>query len=320
MIDIIGVPFDKGGTRPGSAIGPSALRYAGLVEALESLDLSVRDCGDLVSDEIDSPEAGLNGFESALAIYKSLKSSVARSLSEKRLPIVLGGDHSISIGSVAAACDHAPEGVRLLWIDAHADLNVPGTSPSGNLHGMPIAALMARGSQCEGVPDEQWNRVQNDLISTPLKREHVAWIGLREVDLGEQEIIAEMPRAFATTMQDIDELGMMRVIDAFDEWMAKGDAKHLWVSFDVDSLDPILAPGTGTTVRGGLTYREGHLLAERLNSFFVRPNAPYQLLGIDIVETNPVIDRMNETARIAVEWAASLFGKRILNVRSPIER
>ncbi len=323
MIEIIGAPFDKCGRRPGSALGPVALRHAGLIEALESIGLTVDDGGDISTDAlaIDTP-GGLRHFGDGFPTYSRLRRRVQQSLDAGRVPLVVGGDHSISIGSVAGALGQFPGELAVLWIDAHADLNVPSTSPSGNLHGMALAALTGQDDPA-ATPEmaAQWRQILNEIVPKPaLGFDRLSWIGLRDVDRGESDAIARHPEAFATTMQDIDRWGSERVLEEFDVWMRSTGARHLWVSFDVDCLDPILAPGTGTAVRGGLTYREGHLVAELLHSWLIKPDCPYRLAGLDLVETNPLEDANNSTAKMAVEWCASLMGKTILNMRSRFER
>jgi arginase len=167
----------------------------------------------------------------------------------------------------------------------------------------------------EGRYDHDWRKLLDALGPGRLQWNRLAWFGLREVDPAERMLIPQHPEALAITMHDIDRHGIIGELERFDTWMRAQGARHLWISFDVDSLDPILAPGTGTAVRGGLTYREAHLTAEVLCEFMGREDCPYDLVGLDLVETNPLFDTNNETAKMAVEWIASLFGKTILGKR-----
>lgn len=315
MLDIWGVPFDRCGKRPGSAMGPAALRFAGLTHVLHELGHSVTDRGDIAFAAETAQPGGLTAFGEALPCYAALQASVGSSLRAGNTPLVIGGDHSLSIGSVNAAAQRYGSELAVLWIDAHADLNSPGTSPTGNLHGMPIGFLAGYPSEATGIRHEQWEAISNRLGSPTLKPDQFAWIGLRDVDQGEAARIARTHSAFASTMADVDRVGIQRVLLGFHEWMHRGGFRYLWVSFDVDVMDPNLAPGTGTTVRGGLTYREAHTVAESLGEWLHAPDAAYKLAGMDLVEVNPLIDIHNETARVAVEWLGSLFGKRILGGR-----
>lgn len=309
MVDIIGVPFDLCGMRPGSALGPAAVRYAEIVSALASRGLEIRDWGDLPTRPPETAEGGLRNFLPMVETVRTLRATVQRSLIDGRIPLVVGGDHTIAAGSVAGALSHYGETVALLWIDAHADLNTPGTSETGNLHGMPVAALAGLESGAEGVQEEEWGQLAEALGAGPrLRLERTAWYGLRDVDP------AEVPRlkGLAVTMHDIDRHGIVTTMTGLDRWLRTVGATHLWISFDVDAMDPILAPGTGTAVRGGLTYREAHLCAELLCEMLAASDCPYRLAGVDVVETNPLVDTNNATAVMVVEWIASLFGKTIL--------
>ena len=241
-----------------------------------------------------------------------LRRLVGESFESGAIPIVMGGEHAISMGGVSAALEHHPN-VALLWIDAHADVNTPVSSPSGNLHGMPIAALWGLPSGLTGSKDEEWMQLVESVGPSRLVPNRTAWYGLREVDPGERPKVS--PPTFAAAMDEIDRHGVETSVNRFDKWMRSHRADSLWISFDCDALDPLLAPGTGTTVRGGLTYREAHLLAELLRELLDRPDCPYKLVGVDLVEVNPIRDTTNMTALVTVEWAASLFGKTILGKR-----
>lgn len=319
MLEIHGVPFDRCGRRSGSALGPAAIRHAGMVPLLNQLGHAAVDAGDLPLHDSAHPEGGsevfrlgAEGFRTALEVYAQLADRTADALARGRQPVVLGGDHSLAAGSVAGALRALKGDLAVLWVDAHADVNTPDESATGNLHGMPVAALMNRPVR-PGPHADDWHRLTHRLVPEyPLNPSRMAWLGLRDVDRAEQIAIAEMPGAFAGTMQDVDRYGLERVVNGFFAWLARSGARHLWISFDVDALDPYWAPGTGTAVRGGLTYREGHLLAELLHERLADPGATVRLVGLDLVETNPMVDVNNETARMAVEWVCSLFGKSIL--------
>jgi len=312
VIDVIGVPFDLCGSRPGSALGAAAMRYAGLVPTLTDLGFEVRDWGDVPQQApCEVVAGGLRNFRPLLETVRTLRSAVHRSLLEGATPLVLGGEHTVVAGSVAAALQHHGDTLALLWIDAHADVNTPGTSDTGNLHGMPIAALADLPSGTDGAADSEWNELREAFPGPALKLERTAWYGLRDVDPAERERLSGL----ALTMQDIDRHGVVTTIHSLDRWLRTVGATHLWISFDVDALDPILAPGTGTAVRGGLSYREAHLCAELLWEMLNAPDCPVRLAGLDVVETNPLEDTNNATAVMAVEWVASLFGKTILGPR-----
>lgn len=315
MVEIHGAPFDRCGRRRGSALGPAAVRHAGLRAQLADLGVPAEDRGDLAvpSGPTGDDVARLDGdgFDAALAVYAELAGRTRAAVAAGRIPIVLGGDHSLAVGSVAGALAAVGDDLAVLWIDAHADLNTPDESPSGNLHGMPVAALLGRRVRPGAPAEAAWDRLRATLLpDRTLEPARMAWLSLRDVDRGEQAALALMPQAFAGTMQDVDRYGLERVVDGFFRWLEDAGAGRLWISFDVDALDPFLAPGTGTAVRGGLTYREGHLLAELLHERMVSNGI--RLAGVDVVETNPLCDVNNETARMAVEWIGSLFGKSIL--------
>jgi arginase len=210
------------------------------------------------------------------------------------------------MAGISAALERMPEDLAVLWIDAHADVNTPGTSQTGNVHGMPLAALWGLPSGTTGLANAQWERLLLSIGRNALSPNRTCWYGLRDLDPAEQKRVS----ASAVTMHEIDRVGVEQSISRLIQWVEASGAKGLWVSFDVDVLDPILAPGTGTAVRGGLTYREGHLLAELLHEQLQASEV--KMVGLDVVETNPLFDRNNETAKVAVEWIASLFGKTIL--------
>ena len=316
MIEVIGVPFDLCGMRLGSRLGPAALRLAGLNGVLQSLGLNVSDQGDLPTGIESEKQEGLRNFEPLFACVKELKLRTIQVFGKGSIPLVIGGEHDLSIGSVAAALEMYDGDLALLWIDAHADINTPSSSRSGNLHGMPLAALQGIPSGYGGKVDLQWRRLLDEIVPpSRLNPERCSWYGLRDVDAAERDLIRRTPGDLALTMQDVDRRGVVATMREWDSWIRQSGAKNLWISFDVDVLDPILAPGTGTAVRGGLTYREAHLCAELLREFLDAPDCPYQLVGLDVVETNPLFDSNNETAKMAVEWVGSLFGKSIMGER-----
>jgi arginase len=314
-MELLGVPFDGCGYRPGARLGPGAVRLAGLVPTLEKLGYSIADHGDLLVDQKDQTQpGGLRNFEPAHKAYRETASHVQTAIRNGKRPLVVGGDHSNAIGSVGGVLNELQGDCAVLWIDAHADLNTPATSPSGNLHGMPLAVLGGLPSGVTGLQDLQWKTLQDEFAKHPLDGGRIAWLGLRDVDPGEREALRSLRHEYAWTMYDIDRYGMVRAVEEFEKWLRNCGTKNLYISFDVDSLDPVLAPGTGTAVRGGLTYREMHLLAEMLCE--MHSQGKCNLVGVEIVEVSPIIDTQNATAIIGVEWIASLFGKTILGSRA----
>lgn len=293
-VAILGVPMDLGAGRRGVDMGPSALRLARLERELRKLGLATSDLGN-----IDVPVAEAAGgdpgdrahFVSAIAETCRQAYRRLRELPDTHLPLTLGGDHSISMATVAGAAGAGRTGV--VWVDAHADLNTPDTSPSQNIHGMPLAHLLGLG---DPTLLDIWGG------GAVIRPEDVVYVGLRSVDPGERALIHELGiRAF--TMTDVDRLGVAAVAAAALAHLA--GVARLHVSFDADALDPHLAPGVGTPVQGGLTYREAHLLMELLAESGL-------VTSVDLVEVNPILDVQNRTARLMVELAASLLGKRIL--------
>lgn len=293
-IAIIGAALDLGQGRRGVDMGPSAIRYAGLDERLQSLGFQVRDHGNV---ETAVPEATAMRDERARflpEIRKTCERIAAKVVEELRagaVPLVLGGDHSVALGTLGGlASVHGPGGV--LWIDAHADINTPETSPSGNVHGMPLAAAL--GLAGSGFDSDVW-----PLPALDARR--VVLLGLRQADEGERRLLREAGvRVF--TMTEIDRIGVERAMrEALDRVSGAG---FVHISVDMDALDPELAPGVGTPVRGGLTYREAHLALELA--------AESALVGsLEVVEVNPILDRENTTALTAVELVASALGKTI---------
>lgn len=312
MIDVIGAPFDLCGKRLGSRLGPAAIRLAGLIDALEGLDQSVVDCGDIAALPECTEDGGLRNFRPMLKCVSQLRALVLEGLNERRIPVVLGGEHSVAMGGISAALQYFEGDLGVLWIDAHADINTPGTSDTGSIHGMPLAALAGFESETSGMADAEWNELLTVLgPDHKLDPNAIAWFGLRDVDKAERERLDGLP----VSMHHIDRLGIEETIAQIDEFFVEKGVRNIWISFDVDALDPALAPGTGTDVRGGLTYREAHLTAELLYEAMSGSQCPYRLAGVDLVETNPLFDNRNETAKMSVEWLASLFGKTILGKR-----
>jgi arginase len=294
-VAVIGAALDLGAGRRGVDMGPSAIRYAGLAERLGELGLEVDDLGNV---PVAIAEATDEGDESArfLGPIKETCERVAGvvrgALEEGQFPLVLGGDHSVALGSLGGlAAAHGPGGV--LWLDAHGDLNRPQTSPTGNVHGMALAAALGLGGPT----------FESDVWPTPsVERTRLALVGTRELDQGERELIREHGLR-VWTMSTIDQLGMERTIREALEHVAGDNFVH--VSLDMDALDPAVAPGVGTPVRGGLRYREAHLALELIAEAHV-------LTSLDVVEVNPVLDVANETGKLAVELIASALGARIL--------
>jgi arginase len=293
-VRIYGVPMDLGQNRRGVDMGPSAIRYAGLQKRLERLGLEVRDGGNIhvpgheevahLSDDAHAHNAG------AIAeVCQGIHIAMLKAIDADERAIFLGGDHSIALGTVSAALQRA-ERVGVLWIDTHADFNTPDISPSGNVHGMVLAALMGRCPPPLRIGDKC------------LQPDQVVMIGTRDLDSSEKIAVREAGIK-VMTMRDIDENGMANVVRA--ALNALGNVSAIHISFDMDSLDPSIAPGVGTPVSGGLTIREAHLIMEMLAD-------DERVRSLDLVEVNPILDEYNRTAQVAVDLAASLFGQRII--------
>lgn len=299
-VSIIGVPMDLGASRRGVDMGPSAVRIASLQSKLEVLGYQVIDRGNIAVRGRESLKEGPGNARYASEIAKVLKDlseATYQSLKEDSTPLVLGGDHSLSIGSVAGISKFYREknqSLGLIWFDAHADINTPETSPSGNVHGMPVAHLMGL-----GVPEILAISPFNPILD---KTKSVL-IGLRDLDPGERTTIKKLGlRCF--TMREIDEMGMKAVMEQAIKIASDGTA-GIHVSCDMDWIDPSYAPGVGTPVRGGGSYRESHLCMELIAD-------TQKMVSIEVTEVNPVLDRENKTAELAVEMLSSAFGLRIL--------
>ncbi len=300
QIAIIGAPMDLGAGRRGVDMGPSALRVANLNDRVASLGYEVADLGNV---EVEQPETAPVGPSNARYLSQiahtctRLAEMVERAADQGQVPLVLGGDHSIAAGTVAGMSRHfQKKGQRmgLIWIDAHADMNTPASSPSGNVHGMPLAC-------CVGLGPKELTHIYD--YAPKVRPENVAVIGLRSVDGVERENVRETG-VHAFTMRDIDERGLRQIMEeAVTAALAGTAGFHL--SFDMDSVDPQEAPGVGTPVKGGITYREAHLAMEIMCD-------SGGITSIEVVEVNPVLDEANRTATLAVELILSAMGKRIL--------
>ena len=298
-IELIGVPIDLGAGRRGVDMGPSAIRIADLEARLEQLGYKVEDYGDLDVMIPETQQVGKGSLRYKEAILKTcaeLCREVERILADDRMPLVLGGDHSLAIGSIAGSTNHYArngEALGLIWFDAHGDANTPETTPSGNIHGMSLAVSLGLGD-----PD----LVNLGDRAPKVQARNAVLIGIRDLDQGEREILK---RAGCTvyTMRDLDERGMRDVVDEAIRIASDGTAA-IHLSFDMDVIDPEDAPGTGTPVWGGITYREAHLAMEMIND-------RAEIAAIDVVEVNPVLDSQNMTGILAAELLQSVLGKRI---------
>ena len=299
-VRIIGVPMDLGASRRGVDMGPSALRVAGLQARIKQLGHQVEDIGNLSvkqPEEMPYGEKRAKYIEEIADACKDLGTAVQKSLEDGYMPLVLGGDHSIAVGSVSGVGGHfrkEKKSIGCIWLDAHSDMNTPETSPSGNVHGMPLSALMGYGTE------ELY-----DLFGYKPKIEpqNVALVGVRDLDSHEKKFIKKLGvKAF--TMREIDERGMREVMSDALKY-AMDDTDGVVVSLDMDFVDPSDAPGVGTPVRGGVTYREAHLAMEMIAD-------SETMVSMEIVEINPVIDEHNRTALLGVELVLSGLGKKIL--------
>jgi arginase len=296
-VDLIGVPLEYGAGRRGTRLGPEVLRRERLKVRIEALGYAVRDLGDIsVGEAADDDAGGPNRPRHVAPIRAaclSVAAAVEASLNARAFPILLGGDHSLGIGALAGAARvKGPQGI--VWIDAHADMNTPATSPSGNVHGMSMAAALGDLPELFGPPDFPTRSVDAGRC---------VFVGLRDLDPGEKRALRERGMS-CFTMSDIDRMGMAKVMERAVEIASRG-SESMHVSLDIDALDPITAPGTGTPVAGGLTYREAHLAME----IAAESGAAHSL---EIVEVNPTIDDGVTTARLAVELICSALGKSIL--------
>ncbi|MGE7604500.1 arginase [Peribacillus sp. NPDC097675] len=295
-VSVIGLPMDLGQTRRGVDMGPSALRCAGVVERIEQLQIEVEDLGDIIVGRPESTVESGSNLKNLSLVAKGnaqLAARVDKIVADGSFPLVLGGDHSIAIGTLAGISKHY-ESLGVIWYDAHGDLNTEETSPSGNIHGMPLAVSIGLG--------------HHDLVNLygyaqKVKPENIVIIGARSLDEGEKLLIRDKGiKVF--TMHEIDRLGMTKVMEQSIEYLRdKTDGVHL--SLDLDGVDPAEAPGVGTPVLGGISYRESHLAMEMLSESGLITSAEF-------VEVNPVLDERNKTAIVAVALMGSLFGEKLL--------
>lgn len=299
-VHLIGVPLDLGGGRRGVDMGPSAVRIAGLTERLTALGCKIIDKGDIDSPIPETKAAGdatKKYIREITRVCTKLHQRSLQSLEEGALPLVIGGDHSLGAGSVGATADYAAARggqIGLLWIDAHADMNTPSTTPSGNVHGMPLSALLGQ---------EPFELAKIGTSFPKVRPEKTVLIGVRNLDEAEKTKVRDAG-VHVFTMKDLDRIGIAKVMERAIALATDGTA-GLHVSFDVDVCDPSIAPGVGTPVKGGLNYREAHMVMEMLAD-------ADRLLALDLVEINPILDSQNQTAVLGVELALSAFGMRIL--------
>ncbi|MBA4111418.1 MAG: arginase [Leptothrix sp. (in: Bacteria)] len=298
---LIGAPTDVGASMRGAGLGPEALRVAGLPEALTRLGLTVNDAGNLngPTNPWQPPVNGHRHLKEVLAWNQQVFKAVSAALAAGDMPMLLGGDHCLamgSIGAVAAHCRATGQNLRVIWLDAHADFNTSDITPSGNLHGMPVAVLFGLG------PDDLVHLSAAGLPQPALARDELRLIGVRSVDDQERQFVhAQGLEVF--DMRHLDEHGMRAVMQ--QALMGVDERTHLHVSFDVDFLDPDIAPGVGTAVRGGPTYREAQLCMEMIAD-------TGRLSSLDVMELNPARDLQNRTAELVVDLVESLFGKSTL--------
>ncbi len=298
IIDIIGVPSDFGANLLGASMGPAALRIAGLHEKLQNIGRATMEKGDIqVPNRLTlSLEQMEHKYLSVIhTICAELKTKSLEAHATHHLPLVLGGDHSVSIGSLAAVCtQYSTQQIGLLWIDTHADMNTPKSSPTGNIHGMPVSVLLG-----QGYPE----LVALFQQQTSLKAENIVFIGLRDIDHEEKRILKESGVTYYT-MRDIDEKGIVKIVKEVNKYAFKNvDGIH--ISFDLDVMNPPQLPGVSTPVQGGLTLREAHLLLEMMYE-------TQCILSADFVELNPFKDVQGQSAMMATDLICSLFGKTII--------
>jgi arginase len=312
-IRVLGVPLDLGASRRGVDMGPSAMRVAGLEARLEALGHQVVDGGNIrveIAETQNSGSANARFLREIADTCTRTAQAVVQALEDGMTPLVLGGDHSLAAGTISGMAEfyrRVNQKIGVIWIDAHSDINTPETSPSGNVHGMPLAALLGLGAGSE--PNSERNSSLGPLshifgYSPKISPENTVIVGVRDIDSAERDNIRRAGVAEVYTMRDIDERGMRTVMEEALRTAGRGTVGY-HVSLDMDWIDPEDAPGVGTPVRGGVTYREAHLAMEILAD-------DGKLLSFEIVEVNPVIDERNRTADLAVELACSAFGKKIL--------
>lgn len=300
IVNLIGFPMDLGADRRGVDMGPSALRIAGISQQLQSLGYQIIDDGDISiqireRQKIKNPK--LKYLDEILKTSTLLAEKVEKALMQNHFPLCIGGDHSMGLGTIAGIASYCRKNklkLGVIWIDAHADMNTDKTTPSGNIHGMPLAASLGLGNK----------KLVSFLGFAPkLDSENCVLIGVRSIDEFEKKIIKES-NVMVYTMSDVDKIGIHRIIaHVLNQFQEKVD--HIHVSFDLDSVDPVLAPGVGTPVPGGLSYRESHLLMESIAECGC-------MSSLEVTEVNPILDEKNKSAEFAAELIASSMGKRIL--------
>lgn len=294
-IDIIGVPIDLGADRRGVDMGPSAIRAARLKQGLEQLGCEVQDKGNIEAPilemcHVDEPK--MKYVDGIVPMARRTAEAVAVTLQNGHFPLVLGGDHSVALGSIHGAAK--AKNVGVIWVDAHGDFNTPETTPSGNIHGMPLAALC-------GLGDPRLVKLWDNSVPA-VDPQHVAIIGARDLDPGEKVNLREAG-ILVIGMEQIDRIGMFEAMQKAIQRVSQG-TDGIYLSFDLDALDPRHAPGVGTPVAGGLTYREALLACELLAE-------TKKLVGLDVVEVNPILDTRNQTAELAVTLILSALGRRV---------
>ena len=297
QIDLIGVPVDLGAGRRGVDMGPSAIRYASLQNKLEEMGNTIEDKGNIevpIQEMCKVTDPKLKYIDCIIPMGRRVAGAVATSVQTGHFPLVLGGDHSLSVGSIRGAAKHRKLGV--IWVDAHADFNTHATTPSGNIHGMPLAALC-------GLGDPRLTSLWDEMPPV-IDPQRVAVIGARDLDLGEKQNLRDAG-VMVQSMEQIDRLGMVTALEQAIERVSQ-DVDGIYLSFDMDALDPRHASGVGTPVPGGLTFREAHLACEVVAE-------TGKLIGMDMVEVNPILDVQNQTAILAVEFIRSALGSRIWN-------
>lgn len=297
---ILGAPFSRGQKRGGVEHGPKAIRDAGLIDRLSGLDYSVHDFGDLNfhHHEKDEPYMDVKFPRTVGGANKMVSGAVSRAVGAGHTLVMLGGDHSLAIGSVAGHARQCPD-LCLIWVDAHADINTPMTSPSGNIHGQPVAFMLKElQDKMPNIPGFSW-------LKPFLSSRDLVYIGLRDVDPGEYHILKNLGIQYFT-MRDIDRLGIQRVMEVTLDHLLSRKQRPVHLSFDIDAFDPSLAPATGTPVNGGLTYREGIYITEEIHNTGL-------LSAMDLVEVNPVLganpEAVESTASLAVDVIASSLGQ-----------
>ena len=292
-LSIIGVPIDLGAGTRGVNLGPDAIRYAGLEKRLVNIGYEIEDRGDIPvnrREAVTVEGSNLKHLNVVADVNRKLCEEVSAAMSEGNFPLVIGGDHSIAIGTISGVLQHK-KNLGVIWFDAHGDINTPETSPSGNIHGMPVAVLL-------GMGDESLTSIGGK--DSVLKKENIVYIGSRDLDSGERKAMKELGiKVF--TMYEIDDMGIKKVMEEAIRIAGEGtDGSH--VSFDLDVLDPEVAPGTGTKVPGGMGYREAHYALELIAK-------TEKLVSAEFVEVNPLLDHENMTAKATVALAGSLLGE-----------